>query len=59
MEAKMAELCDSKTEDCLAFILRNFKAHQEQHEGDCSPPTFVIGLNGVQGAGKSSLVSDR
>ncbi|KAG5754373.1 hypothetical protein H9Q69_004613 [Fusarium xylarioides] len=43
---------DDKTEICLPFILSQLKLHREE-----SPDRpFVIGLNGIQGAGKSTLV---
>ncbi|KPM34968.1 hypothetical protein AK830_g11616 [Neonectria ditissima] len=43
---------DDKTPICIPFILAQLKAHRA-HAPD---RPFVIGLNGVQGAGKTTLV---
>lgn len=44
---------DDKAPICLPFILKQLKTHQET-----SPDKpFVIGLNGIQGAGKTTLVA--
>lgn len=40
---------DDKTPICVPFILEHLKAHQADRP-------FVIGLNGIQGAGKTTLV---
>jgi D-glycerate 3-kinase len=49
------EIIDDKSPHCIPFILRQLSLHQ------CSPQNankpFFIGLNGVQGAGKTTLVS--
>ncbi|KAI9640712.1 hypothetical protein NHQ30_011021 [Ciborinia camelliae] len=44
---------DDKTPHILPFILSHFSHHQRTH------PTrpFIIGLNGIQGAGKTTLVN--
>ncbi|KAF2157502.1 putative uridine/cytidine kinase [Myriangium duriaei CBS 260.36] len=47
---------DDKSEHCVPFILERIKAHRQAHEGQ-NPPPFFIGINGVQGAGKTTLVS--
>jgi len=44
---------DDKTQICVPFIVSHLKTHHAQNP---SRP-FFIGLNGVQGAGKSTLVS--
>ena len=44
-----ATFVDDKTPICVPFILEHLKAHH----GD---RPFVIGLNGIQGAGKTTLV---
>lgn len=44
-----AQFVDDKTPICVPFILEHLKSHQSQHP-------FVIGLNGIQGAGKTTLV---
>lgn len=53
----MPEIVDDKSEHCMPFILERLKLHREQHQnrGD-KPPPFFLGLNGVQGAGKTTLV---
>ena len=49
----MTEMFDDKTPHVLPFILSHLSKHRES-----SPDTpFFIGLNGVQGAGKTVLVS--
>ncbi|KAG9965124.1 putative uridine/cytidine kinase, partial [Aureobasidium melanogenum] len=52
------EIVDDKSEHCIPFILDKIKAHCDYHkkEGIDAPP-FFIGLNGIQGAGKTTLVS--
>lgn len=44
---------DDKTPICVPFILEHLQTHQ------ASSPNrpFIIGLNGIQGAGKTTLVS--
>lgn len=51
----MAQILDDKSQHCIPFILERLAAHRELH-GEDAPP-FFIGLNGVQGAGKTTLVS--
>ena len=55
----MPEVIDDKTEHCIPFVLERLKIHRERYEstGEEVPP-FFLGLNGVQGAGKTTLVSD-
>ncbi|KAF5010919.1 hypothetical protein FDECE_2947 [Fusarium decemcellulare] len=43
---------DDKTPICIPFILSQLKLHREE----APDRPFVIGLNGIQGAGKSTLV---
>jgi pantothenate kinase-related protein Tda10 len=52
------EIVDDKSEHCIPFILDKIKAHHDYHkkEGTDAPP-FFLGLNGIQGAGKTTLVS--
>lgn len=53
----MPEIIDDKSEHCVPFILERIKAHREQYAAESErPPPFFIGLNGVQGAGKTTLV---
>jgi pantothenate kinase-related protein Tda10 len=53
------EIVDDKSEHCIPFILDKIKAHRDYHkkEGTAAPP-FFLGLNGIQGAGKTTLVSN-
>jgi pantothenate kinase-related protein Tda10 len=53
------EIVDDKSEHCIPFILDKIKAHRDYHkkEGTDAPP-FFLGLNGIQGAGKTTLVSN-
>lgn len=55
----MAEVRDDKAQRVVPFILERLAVHQRQHESTPTPqrPPFFIGLNGVQGAGKTVLVS--
>ncbi|KAI1197568.1 putative Uridine/cytidine kinase [Nemania serpens] len=46
------EIHDDKSPICIPFILSRLRAHRES--GTARP--FVIGLNGVQGVGKTTLV---
>lgn len=51
------EIVDDKSEHCVPFILERIKLHGDSYKsrGE-TPPPFFIGLNGVQGAGKTTLV---
>ncbi|KAL2832463.1 P-loop containing nucleoside triphosphate hydrolase protein [Aspergillus cavernicola] len=54
----MPEIFDDKSEHCIPFLLERLKAHQTQYGNDpANTPPFFLGLNGVQGAGKTVLVS--
>ena len=57
----MAPDDDDKTSLCLAFILERLRAHrhhQQQQQQQGAPATpLVVGLNGVQGVGKPTLVA--
>ena len=58
-EAVMAEVRDDKAPHVVPFILERLAVHQQQHKNSppADRPPFFIGLNGVQGAGKTVLVS--
>jgi hypothetical protein len=45
------DIIDDKSEHCIPFLLERLKIHREKHD-----TPFVLGLNGVQGAGKTTLV---
>lgn len=47
------QIVDDKSPHCIPFILSRLKVHQQRH----GAKPFFIGLNGVQGAGKTTLVS--
>jgi len=53
----MPAVLDDKSEHCVPFILDRIKQHLDSahSEGHTASP-FFIGLNGVQGAGKTTLV---
>jgi D-glycerate 3-kinase len=51
----MPEIVDDKSQHCIPFLLDRLRVHTERHRGNRTPP-FFIGLNGVQGAGKTVLV---
>ena len=53
----MSHIIDDKSEHCIPFILDQIKTHRQQYEARGETPTpFFVGLNGVQGAGKTTLV---
>ncbi|BCS11417.1 uridine/cytidine kinase [Aspergillus luchuensis IFO 4308] len=51
----MPEIIDDKSQHCIPFLLERLQAHQARHP--TNTPPFFLGLNGVQGAGKTVLVS--
>lgn len=51
-----AQFTDDKSPICIPFILTRLKLHQQANSANDSPPPLVIGLNGLQGVGKSTLV---
>jgi pantothenate kinase-related protein Tda10 len=53
----MPEFLDDKSEHVIPFIIERLKEHREKYEANGeTPPPFFLGLNGVQGAGKTTLV---
>jgi D-glycerate 3-kinase len=53
----MPEIIDDKSEHCVPFILDRITKHREFFASKGEEPTpFFVGLNGVQGAGKTTLV---
>ncbi|KAF2725745.1 P-loop containing nucleoside triphosphate hydrolase protein [Polychaeton citri CBS 116435] len=54
----MPEIIDDKSEHCIPFILDRIGDHTRTHQSrGVKPPPFFVGLNGVQGAGKTTLVT--
>jgi D-glycerate 3-kinase len=47
------QIIDDKSPHCVPFILSRHSIHRAQHP----EKPFFVGLNGVQGAGKTTLVS--
>jgi len=52
----MPDFYDDKSEHVLPFVLERMKIHEQQHAGNVCPPPFFLGINGVQGIGKTTLV---
>ncbi|KAI9852842.1 MAG: hypothetical protein M1830_006768, partial [Pleopsidium flavum] len=52
----MPDIIDDKSEHCIPFLLERLRIHQERHAGNPDAPPFFLGMNGVQGAGKTTLV---
>ncbi|KAK5660451.1 hypothetical protein OQA88_12996 [Cercophora sp. LCS_1] len=50
-----SRVVDDKSPICIPFILSQLEAHRNGQHG-ATPRPFVIGLNGVQGVGKTTLV---
>ncbi|KAL4889844.1 P-loop containing nucleoside triphosphate hydrolase protein [Aspergillus ambiguus] len=54
----MPQIIDDKSQHCIPFLLDRLKQHQLRHGNNpADTPPFFLGLNGVQGAGKTVLVS--
>jgi D-glycerate 3-kinase len=49
------QIHDDKSPHCIPFILTHLHTYQKTSKNPNRP--FIIGLNGVQGAGKTTLVS--
>lgn len=49
-------LDDDKTSLCVPFVLERLAAHRAAHPG-APPPPLLVGLNGVQGVGKTTLAA--
>ncbi|KAL2130705.1 hypothetical protein VTI74DRAFT_6065 [Chaetomium olivicolor] len=47
---------DDKSPICIPFILDRIAEYKNQHAGDTNPRPIIVGLNGVQGVGKTTLV---
>ncbi|EEP77825.1 conserved hypothetical protein [Uncinocarpus reesii 1704] len=53
----MAQIIDDKSQYCIPFLLERLELYHDQHANNPDPPPFFVGLNGVQGAGKTVLVT--
>ncbi|KAI1922903.1 hypothetical protein LOZ58_003002 [Ophidiomyces ophidiicola] len=53
----MQHIGDEASTPCIAFVLEKLKFHLAQHANHANPPPFILGLNGVQGAGKTYLAN--
>ncbi|KAJ5675682.1 hypothetical protein N7462_008579 [Penicillium macrosclerotiorum] len=53
----MPEIVDDKSQHCIPFLLERLRIHTGRHHANGRTPPFFMGLNGVQGAGKTVLVS--
>lgn len=53
-----ATFVDDKTPLCVPFILENYEAHRKEQQEAGSTQPFIVGINGVQGAGKTTLVKN-
>ncbi|KAG5301673.1 uridine/cytidine kinase [Histoplasma ohiense] len=53
----MVDILDDKSQLCIHFLLEQLGIHEQKYAADSCPPPFFVGLNGVQGAGKTVLVS--
>ena len=53
----MSPSTDNQYSLSTAFALEQLEAHRERHAGAKRVPPLFLGINGVQGAGKTTLVS--
>jgi D-glycerate 3-kinase len=56
MDTNVTEIVDDKSQICIPFILGHLEAHRRQYNNLENAPPFFLGLNGIQGAGKTVLV---
>lgn len=52
-----SQFVDDKAPLCIPFILERLSAHQTESANTDSPRPLLVGLNGLQGVGKTTLVS--
>ncbi|KAH6855672.1 P-loop containing nucleoside triphosphate hydrolase protein [Chaetomium sp. MPI-CAGE-AT-0009] len=55
-EPLQTRIVDDKSPICIPFILSRIAEYRKQHAGEDNPRPFIVGLNGVQGVGKTTLV---
>jgi D-glycerate 3-kinase len=51
-----ADHFDDKSEHCVSFILECLQAHRTQCAEQIPVPPLMLGVNGIQGSGKTTLV---
>jgi D-glycerate 3-kinase len=51
-----SRVVDDKSPICIPFILSRVEAHRRRESPSNNNKPFIIGLNGVQGVGKTTLV---
>jgi D-glycerate 3-kinase len=49
-------IVDDKSEHCITFLLERIDEHKKRSLPEKAPP-FFLGINGIQGAGKTTLVN--
>jgi len=47
---------DDKSPIIIPWILSRIAEHKKRHSGEPDPRPFIVGLNGIQGVGKTTLV---
>jgi D-glycerate 3-kinase len=47
---------DDKSPICIPFLLERLAQYREQNAGNSDSKPFIVGINGVQGVGKTTLV---
>ncbi|KAK3491777.1 P-loop containing nucleoside triphosphate hydrolase protein [Neurospora crassa] len=52
----LSRIIDDKSPLCIPFILSKIAEYNALHANEANPRPFIIGLNGVQGVGKTTLV---
>ena len=55
----MSQVVDDKSKHVIPFILEQLEVHERKYSDHERVPALFIGLNGVQGSGKTTLVRDR
>ena len=56
----MSQFLDDKSDHCITFILHHLSVQDARYkaEGIESPCVLFVGLNGLQGVGKTTLVGN-
>ncbi|KAF2395754.1 P-loop containing nucleoside triphosphate hydrolase protein [Trichodelitschia bisporula] len=53
---KVADISDEKAQHCIPFILEQYNSFLKHKPSGTSIPVFFVGINGIQGVGKTTLV---